>query len=63
MFFVIWGLGLKKVNRQKIQRIPKDFKALYPGHLVALDTVERFVHGLRRYVITFEDIYTRFGFA
>lgn len=54
---------IKKVNRQKVLRKPKDFKPQYAGHLVALDTIEKFVHGLRRYVITFEDIYTRFGFA
>jgi len=54
---------IKKLNRQKILRKPKDFKALYPGHIIALDTIERFVHGSRRYIITFEDIYTRFSFA
>lgn len=54
---------VKKANRQKALRKPKDFKPEYPGHLVALDTVERFVDGCRRYVITFEDIYTRFSFA
>lgn len=53
----------RKVNRQKVTRKPKDFKVLYIGHLVALDTIERFVNGIRRYVITFEDIYSRFGFA
>lgn len=51
------------LKRQKVLRKPKNLKAEYPGHLVALDTVERFVHGLRRYIITFEDIYTRFSFA
>lgn len=54
---------VKKINRQKVLRKPKDFRSGYPGHLVALDTVERFVDGCRRYVITFEDIYTRFSFA
>ncbi len=54
---------VKLLKRAKILRKPKDFKAEYPGHLVALDTVERFVHGLRRYVITFEDVFTRFSFA
>lgn len=54
---------VKRANRKKVQRKPKDFKATHPGHCVALDTVERFVHGCRRYVITFEDIYSRFGFA
>lgn len=54
---------VKRINRQKVLRKPKDFIPLYPGHLVALDTIERFVDGCRRYVITFEDIYTRFSFA
>lgn len=53
----------KKANRQKVLRKPKDLKAEYPGHVVALDTIERFVFGLRRYIITFEDIHTRFAFA
>lgn len=53
----------KKINRQKILRKPKDFIPQYPGHLVALDTIEKFINGVRRYVITFEDIYTRFSFA
>ena len=51
------------LKRKKVLRKPKDFKTAYAGHLVALDTVERFMHGLRRYVITFEDIHTRFAFA
>lgn len=51
------------LKRRKVLRKPKDFKPEYPGHLVALDTVERIVFGSRRYIITFEDIYTRFGFA
>lgn len=54
---------VKKANRQKVIRKPKQFKTEYPGHLVSLDTIEKFVDGLRRYVITFEDIHTRFGFA
>ena len=52
-----------KVNRQKVTRKPKDFNALYPGHCVAFDTIEKFINGQRRYIITFEDIYTRFSFA
>ena len=54
---------IKPIKRQKVLRKPKDFKPEYPGHLVALDTIERIIHGCRRYVITFEDIYTRFSFA
>jgi transposase-like protein len=54
---------IKKANRKKVLRKPRELKAKYPGHLVALDTIEKFVDGTRRYVITFEDIYTRFAFA
>ncbi|MBI5452465.1 DDE-type integrase/transposase/recombinase [Candidatus Gottesmanbacteria bacterium] len=54
---------IKPIKRQKVLRKPKDFKPGYPGHLVALDTIEKIIHGCRRYVITFEDIYTRFSFA
>ncbi|MBI1888733.1 MAG: transposase [Candidatus Spechtbacteria bacterium] len=50
-------------KRKKVLRKSKDFTAAYEGHLVALDTIERFVHGCRRYIITFEDVYTRFSFA
>lgn len=54
---------VKSIKRTKILRKPNDFQAHYAGHLVALDTIEKFVHGVRRYVITFEDIFSRFSFA
>ena len=54
---------IKPIKKRKKLRKPKGFKAEYPGHLVCFDTVERHINGCRRYVITFEDIYTRFGFA
>jgi len=54
---------LKPIERRHILRKPKDFQAEYPGHCVALDTIERHVWGRRYYVITFEDLYTRFSFA
>lgn len=50
-------------KRRKIVRKPHDLLAAHPGHVVALDTIERFVHGIRRYVITCEDIHSRFTFA
>ena len=54
---------IKKINRKKVLRKPKGIKPEYPGQLVALDTIEKFVNGTKRYIITFEDIYTRFSFA
>lgn len=50
-------------KRRKAVRKPAGLTAEYPGHVVALDTIERFVHGIRRYVITCEDIHSRFSFA
>lgn len=57
------SLTRKPQKRAKVLRKPKDFKVEYPGHLVALDTVEKYVVGKKYYLITFEDIYTRFCFA
>jgi transposase InsO family protein len=54
---------IKSIKRQKVLRKPKGIKPEYPGHLIALDTIEKIIQGCRRYVITFEDIYTRFSFA
>ena len=50
-------------KRAKKLRKPKDFKVLYPGHMVALDSIEKRIDGEKRYIITFEDIFTRFTFA
>ncbi|PIQ07473.1 MAG: hypothetical protein COW72_00140, partial [Candidatus Nealsonbacteria bacterium CG18_big_fil_WC_8_21_14_2_50_37_10] len=38
---------IKPIKRQRVLRKPKDFKPEYPGHLVALDTVEKIIHGCR----------------
>jgi transposase InsO family protein len=50
-------------KRKKRARKPKDFKALYPGHCGSFDTIERIIHGSRRYIITFTDLYSRFSLA
>lgn len=50
-------------KRVKRTRKPKHFAATYPGHCGSFDTVERIVHGSRRYVITFTDVYSRFAVA
>jgi transposase InsO family protein len=60
----ITGTGrIVKVNRQKVLRKPKVFIAQYPGHCIAMDTIEKQRHGKRMYVITALDLYTRTGFA
>ena len=50
-------------KRAKRLRKPPSFVATHPGHCVALDTVERIIHGNRRYVITFTDLASRFSLA
>jgi transposase InsO family protein len=60
----ITGTGrIVKANRNKILRKPKAFKALYPGHCLALDTIERQRGGRRMYVLTIIDLFTRTAFA
>jgi transposase InsO family protein len=60
----ITGTGrVKPYTRQKALRKPKDIAITQPGSLVALDTVEYHLNGTRRYIITVEDIYSRFAFA
>ena len=53
------------VPRKREKRLikPKHFHALYPGHCVALDTIERHINGARRYLITFTDTFSHFSFA
>ena len=54
---------IKKTERKKRLIKPKDFKAEYPGHMVSLDTVMSCKWNRKRYVITFEDIFTRISLA
>lgn len=54
---------VKRVNRQKVLRKPKDLVPLYPGHVVALDTIEKQRNGQRKYILVAIDLYTRITFA
>ncbi len=51
------------IKRRPVLRKPKEFRAQYPGHCVALDTVEVIIFGVRCYVITAIDLYSRYAFA
>ena len=60
----VTGTGkIVKVNRTKVLRKPKGFVAKYPGHCIALDTVEKQRNGKRIYILTAIDLYTRITFA
>lgn len=56
------GQGIERKKTPKGTK-PKGYKASAPGECGAFDTVEYFLDGMRRYVITFTDHYSRFGFA
>lgn len=60
----ITGTGRVHQIRAHVIRKPKQFRAEYPGHCVALGTIElRTLSGERWYIVTAEDIYTRTAFA
>lgn len=54
---------LKQEKRQKKKRKSKEFIANKPGDLVEIDTIVKFVWGVKRYIITAVDINTRYSFA
>ncbi len=54
----------EKTPRKAIKKTRrKDFQPHRPGELVEIDTVDIFVDGLKRYLITAIDLPTRFAFA
>jgi len=60
----ITGTGrIVKANRTKVLRKPKDLVPLYPGHVLAMDTIEKQRRGRRMYVLTVIDLFTRTSFA
>jgi len=54
---------VKIVKKQKKLRKPDDLKTQEPGDLVEVDTVVKFVWGIKRYIITAVDVHSRYSFA
>lgn len=54
---------IKIITKRKKERKPKDFTANRPGDLIEIDTIVKFIHGVKRYVITAIDVKTEFSFA
>ena len=50
-----------KIKRKKIRR--KDYQPEEAGDLVQVDTVVKFINGIRRYIVTAIDLKSEFGFA
>lgn len=55
--------GKTKTTRKKKQRKPKGFIAKEQGDLIEIDTIVKFIWGIKRYIITAVDIKTRYSFA
>lgn len=54
---------VKRANRQKVLRKPKDLVPQYPGHVLALDTIEKQRNGRSMYILTAIDIFSRTTFS
>jgi len=54
---------IKEIKRTKKLRKPKEFTAKEKGDLIEIDTIVKFVWGMKRYVITAVDVKTRYSFA
>lgn len=57
------GRRIQRNDRKTKARKPKGYVPSKPGECLALDTVEKIIHGSRRYLITATDVYSRFAVA
>ena len=57
------GRRIQRNNRQIKARKPKGYVPKKAGECLALDTIEKIIHGSRRYVVTATDVHSRFSFA
>ena len=54
---------IKTVKRTKKLRKPKGFVAEKKGDLIEIDTIVKFISGMKRYIITAIDVKTRYTFT
>jgi len=54
---------VKRKVKRKRKRISKSFRPSTPGELVEIDAIVRYDFGIKRYLITAIDLYSRFTFA
>jgi len=54
---------VKQANKRDKKRKPREFTANNPGDLLEIDTIVKFIWGIKRYIITAVDIKTRYAFA
>lgn len=54
---------IKIIKKAKKVRKPKDFITNEPGDLIEIDTIVKFLHGFKRYVVTAVDTHCKHSFA
>ena len=54
---------VETVKKKKKERKPEDLAVKAPGDLIEIDTIVKFIWGMKRYIITAVDIKTRYAFA
>ena len=54
---------IKRKTRRKRKRVSKGYRPSLPGELVEIDAIVRYDFGIKRYLITAIDLYSRFTFA
>jgi transposase InsO family protein len=54
---------IKTVKRAKKLRKPKGFEAKHKGDLIEIDTIVKYIWGMKRYIITAVDVKTKYAFA
>ena len=55
--------SVRIISKRKKERKPKDFAANEPGDLIEIDTIVKFIYGMKRYIITAIDVKTEYSFA
>lgn len=54
---------IKTIKRRKKLRKPKYFRVDKQGDLIEIDTIVKFIFGIKRYIITAVDVKTKYSFA
>lgn len=63
MFYPKPNAHITRRKRKDKARISSRYKTTYPGELVQIDTIVKYIDGIKRYIITAVDIYSRYSFA
>lgn len=63
MYYPKPNIHRKKLKKKDKLRMPVRYKPNCAGELVQIDTIVKYIAGIKRYIITAVDIYSRYSFA